>query len=183
MNNDKFINVYIEILQKTLNDWLLQNVSLQANSKVSEEVIEEQAENIQNLNGKIEELTNMVNNLQQNKQNETDSQLKSYKDKVENLENAIKDHLNTIANLNTLKGEYENVKHQVQHIDTFRNDLIKAREEIKNLQIGHDKTRVLTQIPILQAGNHAPLAAPGLGSIAKLKDRPLLDWGVLVLSG
>ena len=39
----------------------------------------------------------------------------------------------------------------------------------------------LIQVPI--DGNHAPLAAPGLGSIAKLKDRPLLDWGVLVLSG
>ena len=52
MNNDKFINVYIDILQKTLNDWLLQNVSLQANAKVSEDVINEQAENIQILNGR-----------------------------------------------------------------------------------------------------------------------------------
>ena len=27
------------------------------------------------------------------------------------------------------KNEYENVKHQVQHVDTFRNELTKTREE------------------------------------------------------
>ena len=134
MNNDKFINVYIDILQKTLNDWLLQNVSLQANAKVSEDVINEQAENIQILNGKLEEVSTTLDNLQQGKQIEIDSQLKSYKDKVENLENAVRDHLNTISNLNTMKNEYENVKHQVQHVDTFRNELVKERDE-------HQKTR------------------------------------------
>ena len=134
MNNDKFLNVYIDILQKTLNDWLLQNVSLQANAKVSEDVINEQAENIQILNGKLEEVSTALDNLQQGKQIEIDSQLKSYKDKVENLENAVRDHLNTISNLNTMKNEYENVKHQVQHVDTFRNELVKERDE-------HQKTR------------------------------------------
>ena len=134
MNNDKFINVYIDILQKTLNDWLLQNVSLQANAKVSEDVINEQAENIQILNGKLEEVSTALDNLQQGKQIEIDSQLKSYKDKVENLENAVRDHLNTISNLNSMKNEYENVKHQVQHIDTFRNELVKERDD-------HQKTR------------------------------------------
>ena len=104
MNNDKFINVYIEILQKTLNDWLLQNVSLQANAKVSEDVINEQAENIQILNGKLEEVSTTLDNLQQGKQIEIDSQIKSYKDKVENLENAVRDHLNTIGNLNSIVG-------------------------------------------------------------------------------
>jgi chromosome segregation ATPase len=134
MNNEKFVNVYIDILQKTLNDWLLQNVSLQANSKVTEDVVSSQAETIQELNGKVEELTKTVNDIQQGKQNETDSQLKTYKDKVENLENAIRDHLNTISNLNTMKSEYENIKHQAQHVDTFRNELLKEREE-------HQKTR------------------------------------------
>ena len=28
-----------------------------------------------------------------------------------------------------MKSEYENVKHQVQHIDTFRNELLKAQKE------------------------------------------------------
>ena len=134
MNNDKFINVYIDILQKTLNDWLLQNVSLQANAKVTEDVITEQAENIQILNAKVEELAETISNLEQGKQGEIDSQLKSYKDKVENLENAVRDHLNTISNLNTMKNEYENVKHQVQHVDTFRNELVKERDD-------HQKTR------------------------------------------
>ena len=67
--------------------------------------------------------------------------------KILNLENQVKSQTAAVAKLqadlfeaNKLRTEYENVKHQVQHIETFRNDLIKAREEIKNLQIGHDKT-------------------------------------------
>jgi len=33
-----------------------------------------------------------------------------------------------------MKHEFENVRHQVQHVDTFRNELIKERDE-------HQKTR------------------------------------------
>ena len=43
--------------------------------------------------------------------------------------------------INRLKNEYENVKHQVQHVDTFRNELLKEREE-------HQKTRDAHQVEI-----------------------------------
>jgi uncharacterized coiled-coil DUF342 family protein len=33
-----------------------------------------------------------------------------------------------------MRSEYENIKHQAQHVDTFRNELLKEREE-------HQKTR------------------------------------------
>ena len=64
MNNEKFVNVYIEILQKTLNDWLLQTVSLQANAKLSEDLVTQQSEEIQNLGNKIEELSGIIIQLQ-----------------------------------------------------------------------------------------------------------------------
>lgn len=134
MNNDKFLNVYIDILQKTLNDWLLQNVSLQANAKVSEDIIKEQLEQIENLNGMVAELSNATDTAREQLESEYNSRSQSDKAKIENLENAVRDHLGTIANLNALKGEYENVKHQVQHVDTFRNELLKERED-------HQKTR------------------------------------------
>jgi DNA repair exonuclease SbcCD ATPase subunit len=134
MSNDKFINVYIDILQKTLNDWLLQNVSLQANARVSEDVIQQQAENIEELNGKVEELDKVAKDLQQNKQNEIDSQIKSYKDRIENLENAVRDHLNTISSLNTVKSDYDNVKNQVQNVDSIRNELIKTQKELEEVK-------------------------------------------------
>jgi uncharacterized protein YydD (DUF2326 family) len=31
-----------------------------------------------------------------------------------------------------MRGEYENVKHQLSHVDTFRNELVKEREDHKN---------------------------------------------------
>lgn len=142
MNNEKFVNVYIDILQKTLNDWLLQNVSLQANSKVTEETLNEQAENIQKLQIMVADANKNIDSLKEELQLEKQNKVANEASRIENLENAIKDHLNTIANLNTIKGEYESVKHQVQHVDTFRNELIKERE-------AHENTR--NEIGIIQS--------------------------------
>jgi chromosome segregation ATPase len=127
MNNEKFINVYIDILQNTLNEWLLQNVSLQAKNKVVEDSLKEQAETIQNLQIMV---ANSNEELEKVKQDKDSSQLA----RIQNLENALKDHLDTIAKLNVIKNEYESIRNQVNHVDTFRNELIKEREE-------HQKTR------------------------------------------
>ena len=88
MNNEKFVNVYIDILQKTLNDWLLQNVSLQANSKVTEETLQEQAETIQNLQVMVananQEIDGLKEDLKKEKENSSFSNYgkkKSYSDK------------------------------------------------------------------------------------------------------
>ena len=73
-------------------------------------------------------------------QNDSDNQ------RYQNLENSIKDHVNTINTLNqeisqlkTMKTEYENVKHQVQHVDTFRTELTKTREELNNVRVDNEK--------------------------------------------
>ena len=34
-----------------------------------------------------------------------------------------------ISRLNSMKTEYENIKNQANHVDTFRNELLKARQE------------------------------------------------------
>lgn len=145
MNNEKFINVYIDILQNTLNEWLLQNVSLQAKNKVIEETLTEQAETIQNLQIMV---ANSNEELEKVKQDKDSSQLA----KIQNLENALKDHLDTIAKLNVIKNEYENIRNQVNHVDTFRNELIKEREEHERTRIQYDlKVKELSdQIEYLQ---------------------------------
>lgn len=139
MNNEKFVNVYIDILQKTLSDWLLQNVSLQANNKVTEETLSEQAETIQNLQVMVANANKEIDGLKEDLQKAKDDKTSSESSRIENLENAIKDHLNTIANLNTIKSEYENVKHQVQHVDTFRNELVKEREAHETTKTNYEK--------------------------------------------
>ena len=129
MGNEKFVNYYIENLIATMNDCLIRNISLQVNERISKEAIEDQVK-------AIEDLKNTIGSLQKENQSIQDNKQVSDQEKYQNLENSIKEHLDTIKGLNEriaeadkLKNEYENVKHQVQHVDTFRNELTKTREE------------------------------------------------------
>jgi DNA repair exonuclease SbcCD ATPase subunit len=139
MGNEKFVNYYIEGLISTLNDCLIRNISLQATDRISKEIIESHSKKIESLNGSIDALQV---DLENSKKQQSDSDNQRY----QNLENSIKDHLNTIAKLNgevsqlnTMKNEYENVKHQVQHVDTFRTELNKTREELNNVRNEYEK--------------------------------------------
>ena len=129
MGNEKFVNYYIENLIATMNDCLIRNISLQVNERISKESIEDQAK-------VIEDLKDTIGSLQKENQSIQDNKSVSDQEKYQNLENSIREHLDTIKGLNEriteadkLKNEYENVKHQVQHVDTFRNELSKTREE------------------------------------------------------
>ena len=129
MGNEKFVNYYIENLIATMNDCLIRNISLQVNERISKEAIEDQAK-------VIEDLKDTIGSLQKENQSIQDNKSVSDQEKYQNLENSIREHLDTIKGLNEriteadkLKNEYENVKHQIQHVDTFRNELSKTREE------------------------------------------------------
>lgn len=139
MGNEKFVNYYIEGLITTLNDCLIRNISLQANDRISKEAIEEHSKKVESLNGAIDALRADLENAKK-QQIDVDNQ------RHQNLENSIKDHLNTINTLNqensqlrAMKSEYENVKHQVQHVETFRTELTKTREELNNIRDGYEK--------------------------------------------
>lgn len=139
MGNEKFVNYYIEGLITTLNDCLIRNISLQANDRISKEVIEEHTKKVEGLDGTINALKVDLESAKK-QQNDSDNQ------RYQNLENSIKDHVNTINTLNqeisqlkTMKTEYENVKHQVQHVDTFRTELTKTREELNNVRVDNEK--------------------------------------------
>lgn len=139
MGNEKFVNYYIEGLITTLNDCLIRNISLQANDRISKEAIEEHSKKVESLNGTIDALKADLESVKKQKSDEDNL-------RYQNLENSIKDHLNTINTLNqeisqlrTMKSEYENVKHQVQHVDTFRTELTKTREELNNVRSANEK--------------------------------------------
>ena len=130
MNNEKFVNVYIEILQKTLNDWLLQTVSLQANAKLSEDLVTQQSEEIQNLGNKIEELSGIIIQLQDKLESEKEKQDEIQNSRIQVLEDEVTTHLKTISDLDNIKNQYENVKHQIQQLDGLRNELSATQEQL-----------------------------------------------------
>ena len=161
MNTEKFITVYIDILQKTLNDWLLQTVSLQANAKVSEDLIAQQAQEIENLGNNVQELNGQVIGLQNELESEKKSQEENENSRIQILEDEVKTHLKTITDLDIIKNQYENVKHQIQQLDTIKNDLVKTQEDLnktkkeleetKNSKVGEESLK--EQIKKLQLEN------------------------------
>lgn len=116
MGNEKYLNYYIETLTATLTDAIIRNISMQANSKVTEEVIGEQAK-------KIDELTVGL----ANKNTQVNSDITKLNETINNLNNELND-------LRRQRNEFESVKSQAQHVETFRNELVKEREN-------HEKTR------------------------------------------
>ena len=130
MENNEYVNHYIEIMTGTLTDAVLRNISLQANVKVTEKVLENQAKVIEGLEGTVEELQSKVENHNVGN-NET----------ISSLEKTILDLRNELSTVNNLKNEYESVKHQAQHVDTFRNELAKEREEHQRTREGFERQK------------------------------------------
>ena len=100
MSGQNYMNYYVEILTGTMTDAIIRNVSLQATVRSNEEIINEQA-------SRLEQLQSIVDNS--------------------NHEKTINDLRNELNNVRNELNRLENIKHQAQHVDTFRNELIKER--------------------------------------------------------
>ena len=136
----KYQQYYNKLLTGTLTDTLLKSITFQANVQLANDIIADQEKTIQELQKASEEVKKELDGVKTNKTTSENNMISVLENQVKSQTAAISKLQSDLFEANKLRTEYENVKHQVQHIDTFRNDLIKAREEIKNLQVGHDKT-------------------------------------------
>lgn len=188
MSGENYINHYVEILTGTMTDAVIRNISLQANAKISEEIITE-------LNRQIEGLNSSLEGYESGQSTQIGS-----------LNNSINEHLatisklnNEITTLNTMRNEYENIKHQVQHVDTFRNELVKSRDEHKkvceqyesrilNLNTEHqvkiselnDKIEYLQLTPAKRKkidDEKAKLVEPMMNGVLPIMQEPIKDGG------
>lgn len=133
MSSEKYINYYIETLVSTLTDCVVRNVSLQANAKVTDEVIQDQQKKNAGLEKQIEELKlslEEVKNLKTDTENSTIQSLQLQLQQKNEEVNRLNVELNTVANI---RRELETAKGQLTHIDNFRNEVVKSRNEIKTL--------------------------------------------------
>lgn len=138
MANEKYVNYYIEVLTSTLNDCVIRNVSMQANAKITDDVIEEQS-------GKIEQLTELIKDRDETirllKDNNTASEnniINDLRSKITEKDAELSRLSNVINELNTKYRDYDSIKGQTTHLETFKNELIKAREEIVNTRKEYD---------------------------------------------
>ena len=105
MSDANYINHYVEVLTTTMTDAIIRNVSLQAQTKVLNEVVENQSK-------QLDEAYTTINGL---------------KDEIRNIQKGNNSY-------DDMKVAYENAQNQLSHLDTFRNELIKERND-------HQKTR------------------------------------------
>jgi chromosome segregation ATPase len=131
MNNEKYFNYYVETLTNTLTDAIVRNVSLQASVKIAEESIKEYEDTINLLDVQIGKLNEMIDS-ERNARNQSENST------IKDLEKQVSDLSSELNLIKSLKTEYESVKHQVQHVDTFRNELQKARKENVDLKSDYE---------------------------------------------
>ena len=143
--NEKYQAHYNKVLTGTLTDTIMKSISYQANIQLANEIIAEQEKTIvelqSNVNSSKKELQDTIDNLKKELDTVRANKVATENVRITTLENNIKSHLATINKLQTdlyeankNKTEYENVKHQVQHLDTYRNEVVKANETIKTLK-------------------------------------------------
>lgn len=127
MENQNYYNYYLETLTSTLTDSVLRNVSLQTTNKINEETIKEYEKTVGLMDAEIGKLKEQWNEDKTKRESAETYKTKNFEDKIKQLNEEL-------VILRSMKSEYENVKHQVQHIETFRNELLKSREENLELQ-------------------------------------------------
>jgi len=86
---EKYMNYYVELLSATVNDIVLRNISLQANAKISDDVIAEQQQHVQNA---IE---------QQNTINDLNSQISTMQQSI----TAVEESKHQLAHIDTFRSE------------------------------------------------------------------------------
>ncbi len=148
MSNETYVNNYIEILTATVNDAIMKNISMQANAKVTDNVIKEQA-------SLIEQLKTANADLASNFEKEKETNSQSENTRIQNLEQDNRNYINRITDLQNdieqtkhIKNEYDGIKSQVQHMDTFRNELEKTRHELESTRNNYEAQIKLLNVTI-----------------------------------
>ena len=145
MGNEKYLNYYIETLTTTMTDCVIRNVSMQANAKITDEVVKEQGERIEALAKLNSELQETVQNLKQTNAANENSVIQDLKNKLTEKEQLVTQQSNDInemrnrhskelEELTTKFRDYDSVKNQATHVETFKSELIRAREETNRVR-------------------------------------------------
>jgi predicted nucleic acid-binding Zn-ribbon protein len=112
MNQEKFVNSYIELLTATITESIQKNLVLQTQKKIAEQELNEANESLKQFDNKNKQELTV-------KQNEIDS---------------LKHQLGEMKKQRDISvAESGEIKKSVEHVDTFKNELVKARKHNENL--------------------------------------------------
>jgi len=134
MANEKYLNYYIETLTATMTDCVVRNVSMQANQKITDEVVKEQTEQIEGLVKLNSELQEAVQNLKQANTTNENNAIQELKNKLVESERLAATAKQEYEELTNKFRDYDSVKNQATHVETFKGELIRAREETNRVR-------------------------------------------------
>lgn len=113
MNNERFTKHYIDIINSTLSDTVLRNITMQANAQYVDELVG-------GLNAENDGLKQQIL--------EMDSIIKKV---VSERDNFSEDCRKEVEELNKSKQEVNNIRHQASQVETFRNQLVESQKTIE----------------------------------------------------
>jgi hypothetical protein len=154
MGNEKYLNYYIETLTSTMTDCVVRNVSMQANAKVTDEFIKEQSEKIDALTKLNADLQKSVQDLKNVNTSNESAVVQDLKNKLVESEKTTTSLRNEINELTTKYRDYDSVKNQSIHVETFKGELIRAREETNRV-----RTELETKVNSLVSENAGKISA------------------------
>ena len=134
MGNEKYLNYYIETLTTTMTDCVIRNVSMQANAKITDEVVKEQSEKLDALVKSNAELQKTIQHLEQSKLTNENNTINELKNKVSELEGKLSSQKQEHDDLINKFRDYDSVKNQATHVETFKSELIRARDETNRVR-------------------------------------------------
>lgn len=127
MDNQKYFNYYVETLTNTLTDAIIRNVSLQASVKIAEESVQEYEKTFELLDAEIGQLKEQLFE-ERNKKDE------SVHNTISSLESEIKRLNAEMEDLRNQKSDFENTRQKLQHLDTFKQQIVVCREESEKMK-------------------------------------------------
>ena len=115
MNQEKFINSYVELLNTTLTEAIQKNIVLQVQKKIAESEI----------SGIQDKLKNEFHlELEKNKA------VQNYNLELEKTISILKSELDeSVKQKNILSAELAESKKAASHVDTFKNELVKTKND------------------------------------------------------
>ena len=145
MANEKYLNYYVETLTSTMTDCVIRNISMQANAKITDEVVKEQSEKIDALVKSNLELQKTIQDLKENSESNQSKAVQELENKLseseklvtklsEDVNNLNSKHRTEIDELITKFRDYDSVKNQATHVETFKGELVRAREETNQVR-------------------------------------------------
>jgi len=113
MNDERFMKHYVKVVNATLTESILRNVNLQANANFIDDLVGELNAENESLKLQIQEMGEQL------------------KDIITQRDAKIGESQKSSEESARIKNEVESVRHQLNHLETFRNQLMETQKLVE----------------------------------------------------